>query len=87
LLSDFEKIEDPLDWEVGKHGIEIEFKKDTRTYRGTFLPSVAADQGWDQVTTLQFLCRKAGYHGSFDSVRDNFVLIRRYQSIKFGLSY
>ena len=26
LLNTFEKIEDPLDWEVGKHGIEIEFK-------------------------------------------------------------
>lgn len=25
LLTDFEKIEDPLDWEVGKHGIEIDF--------------------------------------------------------------
>ena len=25
MLSDFEAIEHPLDWEVGKHGIEIEF--------------------------------------------------------------
>ena len=25
LLSQFEKLEDPLDWEVGKHGIEVEF--------------------------------------------------------------
>ena len=26
LLSCFEPITDPTDWEVGKHGIEIEFK-------------------------------------------------------------
>ena len=26
LLSDFEQITDAFDWEVGKHGIEIEFK-------------------------------------------------------------
>ncbi len=26
LLSHFEEINDPLDWEVGKHGIEIEFR-------------------------------------------------------------
>jgi len=26
LLNTFEKIEDPLDWKVGTHGIEIEFK-------------------------------------------------------------
>ena len=25
LLSDFEKIDSPEDWTVGKHGIEIEF--------------------------------------------------------------
>jgi len=42
LLSSFEKIDDPLDWEVGKHGIEIEFK-DGKTYRGTFLPNVAPE--------------------------------------------
>ncbi len=28
LLSNFEPIDDPLGWEVGKHGIEIEFKGD-----------------------------------------------------------
>ena len=25
LLSNFEEIKDPLDWEVNTHGIEIEF--------------------------------------------------------------
>ena len=29
LLHSFEKIEDPLNWEVGQHGIEIEFKDPT----------------------------------------------------------
>ena len=50
ILSDFEVITDPLGWEVGTHGIEIEFKEnlqDERTYRGTFLPSVASEQEWD----------------------------------------
>jgi len=32
LLTDFEKVENPLDWEVGKHGIEIDFKAKGRTY-------------------------------------------------------
>lgn len=47
LLSNFEEITDPLDWEVGTHGIEIEFKNSGRTYRGTYLPNVASEQGWD----------------------------------------
>ena len=32
LLSNFEVITDPLDWTVGTHGIEIEFKSGGRTY-------------------------------------------------------
>lgn len=43
LLLNFEKIEDPLDWEVGTHGIEIEFTKDERTYWATYLPNVASE--------------------------------------------
>ena len=34
FLSDFEQIDDPCDWEVGKHGIEIEFIVDNKEYRG-----------------------------------------------------
>ena len=46
LLSNFEKIENPLDWEIGKHGIEIEFagtKGGKDIHRGTFLPNVAPE--------------------------------------------
>ena len=88
MLSNFEPITDPTDWEVGKHGIEIEFKdSDGRPYRGTFLPNVAPEQGWDVKETMEALCRKAGYQGGFDSVRNNFYNTRRYQSIKFGVDY
>jgi uncharacterized protein (TIGR00296 family) len=81
LLSTFEKIEDPLDWQVGTHGIEIEFthpEKKSKVFRGTFLPNVAPEQGWDTNTTLEYLVRKAGYNEGFQSVRDHFRLIRRY---------
>ena len=81
LLHSFEKIEDPLNWEVGTHGIEIEFKDPTdnsEVYRGTFLPNVASEQGWNQITTLEHLIQKAGYYGSLQSVNAHFVLIRRY---------
>jgi len=43
LLTNFEQIKDPLDWIVGTHGIEIEFTKDGRVYRGTYLPNVASE--------------------------------------------
>ena len=53
LLSQFEKLEDPLDWEVGKHGIEVEFngpidsQETGKVFRGTYLPNVAPEQNWD----------------------------------------
>ena len=49
LLNSFEVITDPLDWEVGTHGVEIEFKNPTSSsvYRGTFLPNVAPEQDWN----------------------------------------
>mmetsp|Transcript_53085 Transcript_53085/g.72701 ORF Transcript_53085/g.72701 Transcript_53085/m.72701 type:complete len:162 (+) Transcript_53085:56-541(+) len=79
LLTNFEEIQDPLDWEVGKHGIEIDFKDAAgRDYGGTFLPNVAPEQGWNQTETLEYLCRKAGYRGGFESVKDKFTKIKRY---------
>jgi AMME syndrome candidate gene 1 protein len=36
LLVNFQKRENALDWEVGKHGIQIEFGNGS--YRGTYLP-------------------------------------------------
>ena len=49
LLVNFTPIEDPLAWQVGKHGIEIEFTapQASRTFSGTFLPEVALEQKWD----------------------------------------
>ena len=83
---------------MGKHGIEIEFghysKEDLangskqKIYRGTFLPNVAPEQGWNQVQTLDALVRKAGFSGYFRNVeREKFILIRRYQSLKFGVDF
>ena len=87
LLVQFEKAKSPIDWVVGKHGIDIDFKDHKgNSYSATFLPEVAEEEGWDQKTTLQFLIRKAGYRGSLESVYDN-IEVTRYQSIKKTISY
>ena len=87
LLVQFEKAKSPIDWVVGTHGIDIDFKDQKgNSYSATFLPEVAEEEGWDQKTTLQFLIRKAGYRGSLESVFDN-IEVTRYQSIKTALSY
>ena len=40
ILSKFEKGKDPYDWEIGTHGIIIEFNENEKDYRGTYLPNV-----------------------------------------------
>lgn len=87
LLANFEDAKDAFDWEVGKHGIQIEFEDERRSYyRGTFLPEVAADRNWDKETTLNHLINKAGYYGDLKDVVKG-IKLRRYQSIKIFLSY
>ena len=87
LLIKFEKVEDVMDWEIGKHGIDIEFEDNKgNSFNSTFLPEVASDEGWDQRTTLKYLVQKAGYTGSLDKIIKN-IRLTRYQSIKKTISY
>lgn len=86
LLVNFRDIDDPLAWQVGRHGVEIEFTVRGRRYSSTFLPEVAAEEGWDQQTTLEYLVDKAGYHRGLDSVMDK-IKARTYESLKYKLTY
>ena len=86
LLCNFQPIEDPLAWQVGKHGIEIDFTVNGRDYGSTFLPEVAAEQGWDQETTLEYLVDKAGYTKGFQAIKSK-IRAKTYESIKYKLTY
>lgn len=86
LLTEFEDCKDALDWEVGKHGIEIDFEHNNRDFGATFLPEVAAEENWDQKTTLKYLVHKAGYRGNLEVILSK-MKAKRYQSIKTHLSF
>ena len=46
ILRHFEEGDDYLDWEIGIHGIRIEFHTERGSKRtATFLPEVAPEQG------------------------------------------
>ena len=53
LLRDFERItDDPMDFEIGVHGIEIDFQapahhNDFRVFNGVYLPDKIVDNGWN----------------------------------------
>lgn len=85
ILRDFEPVADPLDWQVGTHGIKLEFKKNGIRYNATFLPQVALEQNWDQIQTLRHLVVKAGYSGERLSLDD--LHVTRYRGLKYQADY
>lgn len=86
LLTNFEECKDPLDWQVGTHGIEIDFKYKGREFGATFLPEVAEEENWDQKTTLLYLVRKSGYNGKLEEIYKD-IHTKRYQSTKSFMSF
>ena len=81
LLSDFEKIQDPMDWIVGKHGITIHFSKvkGGEDMGATYLPEVAKNLNWNQLQTLDSLVEKAGIKGGkYVDIKDNLNSAERY---------
>jgi len=57
VLSPLEKIDDPKDIILGKHGVLV--RKGFRS--GVFLPQVAEETGWSKEEFLSYLCsHKAG---------------------------
>lgn len=89
LLTDFEDAEDYLDWEIGRHGVWIEFKLpgQRRPETATFLPEIASEQGWDKRETIDHLLRKGGMtQGITEGIREG-VKLTRYQSRKACLAF
>ncbi|GJR59441.1 AMMECR1 family protein [Tanacetum coccineum] len=89
LLTNYETAANYLDWEVGKHGIIIEFTdpNNNRSRSATYLPDVAAQEGWTVMEAIDSLIRKAGYNGTItESVRKS-IQLTRYQSTLFTMHY
>uniref|UniRef100_A0A8C4X8I5 AMMECR1 like n=1 Tax=Erpetoichthys calabaricus TaxID=27687 RepID=A0A8C4X8I5_ERPCA len=88
LLTNFEDAIDYLDWEVGEHGIRIEFVNEKGIKRtATYLPEVAKEQGWDQVQTIDSLLRKGGFKAAITNEFRKTIKLTRYRSEKMTISY
>ncbi|KAG0084726.1 AMME syndrome candidate protein 1 protein [Podila epicladia] len=88
LLHSFEDGDDYLDWEIGKHGIRIEFvDHHGRNLTSTYLPEVALEHQWTKEHAIRSLVRKGGFNGQ---VTDKFlrgVKLQRYQSDKLQVPF
>jgi len=64
LLTNFSAPDrDPLNFDLHRHGIRVSFVHERRAYGATYLPHVAAEQGWSKEQTVVELMRKAGWRG------------------------
>ncbi|GJN20185.1 hypothetical protein PR202_gb07529 [Eleusine coracana subsp. coracana] len=89
ILTDYETAQDYLDWEVGKHGLIIEFTDPDYNIRrsATYLPEVAGHEGWTHIETIDSLMRKAGYNGHITESLRKKIRVTRYQSTLHTMHY
>ncbi|SHE48773.1 hypothetical protein SAMN02745206_00397 [Desulfacinum infernum DSM 9756] len=55
-LTPLERITDPMDFEIGRHGLVVR----KGFHSGLLLPQVAVEHGWDKEQFLSWTCKKAG---------------------------
>ncbi|XP_043823509.1 AMMECR1-like protein [Dromiciops gliroides] len=88
LLTNFEDASDYLDWEVGIHGILIEFINEKGVKKtATYLPEVAKENYWDQIQTIDSLLRKGGFRAPITNEFRKTIKLTRYCSEKMTISY
>jgi uncharacterized protein (TIGR00296 family) len=87
LISCFEAGLSWDSWEVGVHGIIIEFFDSQKRFSATFLPEVAHEQGWSREETIEALVRKSGYTGRVDLEVKKAIKLTRYKSSTCTMSY
>jgi AMMECR1 domain-containing protein len=69
LLVNFKKDQDLFGWEIGRHGIIINLKRNGKDYQATYLPEVAKEWEWTHEETLKSLLQKSGCRLPLSSVQ------------------
>jgi len=88
LLFKFEECGNVWDWEIGTHGIIIDFADHKgNNLNATYLPEVALEQEWTKVEALKSLIKKAGYDGHVSDEFMERIQVTRYQSSIDHLHY
>ncbi|CAH8648781.1 unnamed protein product [Schistosoma mattheei] len=86
LLLNFEEGKNYQDWQIGVHGIRIEFVNEKGYHRtATYLPEVAYKQGWNHCETIDSLLRKGGYRGNISEAFRQSIRLTRYRSEKYSV--
>ncbi|XP_020085538.1 uncharacterized protein At2g38710-like isoform X4 [Ananas comosus] len=89
ILTNYETALHFLDWEIGKHGLIIEFTDPDCNIRrsATYLPEIAAQEGWTKIETIDSLMNKAGYYGFINESLRKKLHVTRYESTLYTMHY
>lgn len=88
ILYQFEQAAHALDWQVGVHGVLINFL-DTqgRHFSATYLPEVPLEHGMTRDVALRELVAKSGYQGPCDPELIARIQLTRYRTYVEGIAY
>ena len=89
LLHSFEQATNWQDWEIGTHGLVIQFS-DPNTHEqrsATYLPEIAQAEGWTKLYTINSLINKAGYHGQVTQRLRDSLNLTKYQSSMYVMTH
>jgi len=87
ILFNFEPCAHIYDWEVGVHGVLINFDMDSKHYSATYLPEVARETGMTQEVAIRELVAKAGFRGDCNDGLLSRVHATRYQTTVTQVAY
>jgi len=87
ILHQFEPCAHAFDWQVGVHGVLLNFSDGQgRRFSATYLPEVAKEHGMTREVAIRELVAKSGYPGPCQEILD-YVEVTRYQTIVESVSY
>eukprot|EP00919_Chromeraceae_sp_WS-2016_P075775 GHVR01179190.1.p1 GENE.GHVR01179190.1~~GHVR01179190.1.p1 ORF type:complete len:218 (+),score=29.27 GHVR01179190.1:51-656(+) len=89
ILHSFEKCDEAHDWDIGVHGVILEFTHPhtQERYMSTYLPHIVKELFGTQIATLESLALKAGYKGKYDHNIIKLSNVTRYKSSVASLTY
>jgi len=88
ILHQFEKCAHIFDWQVGLHGVLVNFADASeRQYSATYLPEVAREHGMTHDVAIRELVAKAGYQGYCDEELFSQIEVTRYQTLVESVTY
>lgn len=89
ILEPLMQTKDIYDWEIGTHGVYVNFNDHKGTnFNACYLPEVPIINKWDQKLTLDRCVKKSGFAdklGHLDDVAHNMVVLK-FKSIKSGVN-